>query len=298
MSLIELHMLNSRKTHGVHMRGHRTRAAGETRQYEGHGNPSELIALREAGKRYGNGCHGLKPTTLDIAKGSFVAVIGPSGAGKSTLLRLVNGLETVSSGEVRVDAERLSPRNLRQVRSRVAMVFQHFNLVNRLSVMANVLTGRLAYRSWLGSVFYLFRPEDISIAHESLARVGLTDKAWERADQLSGGQQQRVGIARALAQRPEVILADEPVASLDPVASEEVLSLLHQICKQDGITVLVNLHQIELATRYADRILGLNGGELVFDGPADALDAAALKSIYHRDGVAADASPELALAHA
>ncbi|QXP85087.1 phosphonate ABC transporter ATP-binding protein [Methylococcus sp. Mc7] len=295
MPLIELHMLNSGKKHAA---GARMFSAPEMTGGAAERHSAGLIVLCGAGKRYGNGCHGLRPTSLSIAKGSFVAVIGPSGAGKSTMLRLINGLEAASCGQIRIDDETLGPRNLRRVRSRVAMVFQHFNLVNRLSVMTNVLTGRLAYRSWVGSVLYLFRPEDMSIAHECLARVGLTDKAWERADQLSGGQQQRVGIARALAQRPEVILADEPVASLDPVASEEVLSLLHQICKQDGITVVVNLHQIELATRYADRILGLNGGELVFDGPADALDAAALKSIYHRDGVVADANPELALAHA
>jgi phosphonate transport system ATP-binding protein len=178
------------------------------------------------------------------------------------------------------------------------MVFQHFNLVDRLSVMTNVLVGRLKHRSWLGSLLYLFRREDLTIAHEALDRVGLVDKCWERADKLSGGQQQRVGIARALAQRPKVILADEPVASLDPVSSEEIMCLLHEICRRDGITLLVNLHQVELARRFADRIVGLNDGKVVFDGSPAQLDKNALFKIYQREGQDHDEQLESVLAYA
>ena len=178
------------------------------------------------------------------------------------------------------------------------MVFQQFNLVNRLSVMTNVLTGRLAYRSWLSSAFYLFCKEDLDIAREALSRVGLTEKAWERADKLSGGQQQRVGIARALAQRPKVILADEPVASLDPVTSEEIMSLLREICEREGITVVVNLHQVDLARRFADRIIGMSSGKIVFDGHPQQMSQPELHTIYHREGIENDNSLDMALAYA
>lgn len=257
------------------------------------------IELREVSKRYGNGLLALKPTTLDIAAGSFCAVMGPSGAGKSTLIRTINGLEETTTGDIRIGGTTLNGRNRRQLRRRVGMIFQQFNLVGRLSVMTNVLTGRLAHRSWVGSVVYLFRDEDLAVARTALARVGLTDKAWERADKLSGGQQQRVGIARALAQQPRAILADEPVASLDPVTGEEIMALLKEICERDGITVIVNLHQVDLIQRYADRVIGMNAGAVVFDDTARALTPAALTRIYGRAG-AADRGEigELALAHA
>jgi phosphonate transport system ATP-binding protein len=162
------------------------------------------------------------------------------------------------------------------------MVFQQFNLVGRLSVVTNVLTGRLAQRSTLGSLFHVFRREDLEIAHAALARVGLVDKAWERADRLSGGQQQRVGAARALAQQPRLILADEPVASLDPVTAIEIMDLLQDINRRDGITLVVSLHQVDLVRRYAGRVLGLNTGRLVYDGPTGGLTEAVLRDIYQR----------------
>lgn len=249
-------------------------------------------------KRFSNGFHALKGVSAEIAAGSFTVVLGPSGAGKSTLLRLVNGLETPTQGQICVDDTVVSQANLRAIRGEVGMVFQHFNLVGRLSVMTNVLVGRLKHRSWLGSVMYLFRREDMAIAHEALQRVGLVDKSWERADRLSGGQQQRVGIARALTQKPRVILADEPVASLDPVTSEEIMQLLQEICKRDRITLLVNLHQVNLAKRYADRIIGLNAGRVVFDGRPSQLDRAALANIYQREGVSHDEQIESVLAYA
>lgn len=256
------------------------------------------ISIQSAVKRFPNGFEALKGVSADIEQGSFTVILGPSGAGKSTLLRLMNGLETPTGGSVHIDGEAIGQGNLRHIRSRVAMVFQQFNLVDRLSVVTNVLTGRLAHRSWIGSVFYLFRSEDMGIAQEALARVGLTDKAWNRADKLSGGQQQRVGIARALAQHPKVILADEPVASLDPVASEEIMALLREICDRDKITVVVNLHQVDLARRFADRIIGMNSGHIVFDGSPDQLTQPVLRTIYQREGIENDNSLDMALAYA
>lgn len=259
---------------------------------------SATISIQSVTKRFPNGFEALKGIDLEIQPGSFAVVLGPSGAGKSTLLRLMNGLETPTTGSVRICGESIGRANLRRIRSHVGMVFQQFNLVDRLSVMTNVLTGRLAHRSWLGSVFYLFRKEDMDIAEEALARVGLTDKAWNRADKLSGGQQQRVGIARALAQQPQVILADEPVASLDPVTSEEIMTLLREICERDGITVVVNLHQVDLARRFADRIIGMNGGRIVFDGSPDQLTQPVLRTIYQREDIEHDSSLDMALAYA
>jgi len=256
------------------------------------------ISIQSVTKRFPNGFEALKGIDTEIQTGSFTVVLGPSGAGKSTLLRLMNGLETPTTGAVRIGGETVDKRTLRPIRSKVAMVFQQFNLVDRLSVVTNVLTGRLAQRSWVGSVFYLFRTEDMAVAREALARVGLTDKAWSRADKLSGGQQQRVGIARALAQRPKVILADEPVASLDPVSSEEIMALLREICDRDGITVVVNLHQVDLARRFADRIIGMNSGRVVFDGTPAELTPQALRTVYQREGIEDDTSLDLALAYA
>jgi phosphonate transport system ATP-binding protein len=253
------------------------------------------IEIRGLAKRYGNGVAALQGVDLAIAPGSFVVILGPSGAGKSTLLRCLNGLETPSAGEARIRGVRVESRSLRAIRTRVAMVFQSFNLVGRLNVMANVLCGRLGKRSTLASLVYLMRREDVAVAHRALARVGLTDRAWERADRLSGGQQQRVGIARALAQEPEVVLADEPVASLDPATSEEILDLLTGIQRRDRITMVVSLHQVEYARRYAERVIGLNDGRVVFDGTADALTPDVLESIYRRPaGGKADAEPVLA----
>jgi len=256
------------------------------------------ILIQSVSKRFPNGFEALRGIDTEIQTGSFTVILGPSGAGKSTLLRLMNGLETPTNGKISIANNVICPRNVRKVRTNVAMVFQQFNLVNRLSVMTNVLTGRLAYRSWLSSAFYLFRKEDLDIAREALSRVGLTEKAWERADKLSGGQQQRVGIARALAQRPKVILADEPVASLDPVTSEEIMSLLREICEREGITVVVNLHQVDLARRFADRIIGMSSGKIVFDGHPQQMSQPELHTIYHREGIENDNSLDMALAYA
>lgn len=225
------------------------------------------VRMENVSKRFPNGVEALKGINLEIAPGEVTVVLGPSGAGKSTLLRLANGLETPSQGEVHVGDQLVSPACVREIRRHVGMVFQQFNLVPRLSVMANVLCGRLAYRNWLSTLFFAFPQSDFELAWSALERVGLKDRAWERVDRLSGGQQQRVAIARTLVQQPKVILADEPVASLDPATGEEVMALLVEAARADGGALLINLHQVDLALRYADRILGVRAGEIVFDGP-------------------------------
>ncbi|MDP7539619.1 MAG: phosphonate ABC transporter ATP-binding protein [Alphaproteobacteria bacterium] len=239
------------------------------------------IEIAGLAKRFANGVEALAGVDLVIEAGSFVVVLGPSGAGKSTLLRCINGLETPSAGGAVVEGRSVEKHSLRAIRSRVAMVFQRFNLVGRLNVMTNVLCGRLGKRSTLASLIYLMREDDLGVARRVLDRVGLTDRAWDRADRLSGGQQQRVGIARALAQEPSIMLADEPVASLDPAISEEILDLLSEIQKQ-GITMVVSLHQVDYARRYAERIIGLNDGRVVFDGTPEALSDVVLETIYGR----------------
>lgn len=257
-----------------------------------------FIEMRGVEKTYPNGFQALKGIDLRIDEGSLVVVVGSSGAGKSTLLRTINALDPATAGEVSVDGLRVSRKSQRKVRTKVAMVFQQFNLVDRLSVMTNVLTGRLAYRHPLESLLYLFRKGDLDVAHQALDRVGLVDKAWSRADALSGGQQQRVGIARALAQQPSVILADEPVASLDPVTSREVLDLLRTISRETGITVIANLHQVEFTRQFADRVVGLNAGHVVFDGAPIDLTRGTLARIYGEGQAAQEsADDELALAY-
>ena len=257
-----------------------------------------FISINNIDKRYDNGFKAIENLNLEIKQGSFTVILGPSGAGKSTMLRMINGLETHTSGSLRVADLEVNKKNLRSVRERVAMVFQHFNLVSRLSVMTNVLTGRLAKRHPLLSLIYLFPKEDYVIAQKALARVGLKKKVWNRADKLSGGQQQRVGIARALAQEPLAILADEPVASLDPVISQEILSLLRDICREMNITVVASLHQVDFAREYADRIIGMNAGRIVFDGKPEELTRAEEERIYRNNTVEVSEHAEMALAHA
>lgn len=249
------------------------------------------VRLEAVSKRFGDSqTAAVNGVDLTIPSGQFAAVIGPSGAGKSTLFRLINGLETPSSGTVSVTADGSSQRyGGEELRGKVGTVFQHYNLVGRLSVMVNVLTGRLHQRSWLGSMLFLFRKDDYAIASDALARVGLLDRAWDRADKLSGGQQQRVGIARALAQRSKVLLADEPVSSLDPANSEQIMVILKELCAEHGLTTLVNLHQVDLAKRYAERIIGLRAGKVAFDGSPDQLTDAMLADLYRLDS--APASP-------
>ena len=223
----------------------------------------------------------LQPTSLAFGKGEFVVLLGASGAGKSTLLRCLNLLRKPDTGNIEVTGlgSLQSRKVLQQHRRQTGMIFQQHQLIGRHSALQNVLMGRLGYHSTLCSLFPLSAQEQ-AIGLHGLERVGLLHKALTRVDQLSGGQQQRVGIARALAQQPHLILADEPVASLDPATADRILALLHRICKEDGITAVVSLHQVELAKRYADRIVGLAHGRVVFDGTPAALTPAWITELY------------------
>jgi len=247
-----------------------------------------MIQVRGLSKRYGS-LVALDAVSLDVAAGEMVVVLGPSGAGKSTLLRCINRLVQPDAGTVRIAGE-APPQDraaLRRLRARVGMIFQDHNLVPRLSVLKNVLSGRLSHMPVWSSILQLFGDEDLRIAHECLRRVQLDERAWSRANRLSGGQQQRVGIARALAQQPRAILADEPVASLDPKTARVVLDDLRRASHDLGIAVLCNLHQVGYALEFADRIVGIHAGTVVFDGSPKALDEATLARIYPGLGAAA-----------
>ncbi|MDH0300971.1 MULTISPECIES: phosphonate ABC transporter ATP-binding protein [unclassified Pseudomonas] len=223
----------------------------------------------------------LRGIDLQVQAGEFVVILGQSGAGKSTLLRCMNRLAKADGGRLELaGVDAMCARDQRELRRRVAMIFQHHNVVPRLSVLKNVLTGRLGHSATLPSLLQLFSRDDVALAHDCLRRVALEHKAEARTDALSGGQMQRVGIARALAQRPQVILADEPVASLDPQTAHRVMHYLREATHTLGITVVCNLHQVELARKFGDRIVGLASGRLVFDGRPDQLDDAALRRIY------------------
>jgi len=235
---------------------------------------------------YPNGAIGMKDLDLEIRPGEFVVIVGSSGAGKSTLLRAINGLNRLTSGTVSVDGRVVAPRparELRRLRRHIGMIFQDFRLVRRLTVMSNVLIGRLAHVAGWRAMLNLWPAGDRAIAADALERVGIADKAWVKASELSGGQQQRVGIARALAQQPAIVLADEPVASLDPVTTHQIMKDLVRINRELGITTLVNLHFLDLAREYGQRIIGLRFGELVYDGPAAQVTDEDFRNIYGRD---------------
>ena len=250
-----------------------------------------MIRFRQASVTYGGGVHALKDVDLEIDDGEFVVVVGLSGAGKSTLVRAVNGLVPLTSGHLEVngvDVTGLSRRQMRNLRADIGMIFQSFNLVNRTTVLNNVLMGRLHRVPTWRTLLSLYPRADLEIAMQSLERVEIVEKAYVRAANLSGGQRQRVGIARALAQQPRIILADEPVASLDPPTSHVVMRDLQRINRELGITTIVNLHFLDLATAYADRIIGLRAGELVFDGSGSEADATVFERIYGRSLTADD----------
>jgi phosphonate transport system ATP-binding protein len=242
-----------------------------------------IVSLVNVSKTYVRGkLVALTDVSFDVGHGEFVVILGPSGAGKSTMLRCINRLAEPTSGQIFLRGREITnaPRSLRKARQEIGMVFQQFNLVTRLSVMMNVLSGRLSYRSIWRSLFYSFTREDRAIALECLEMVALGHKAFQRADTLSGGEQQRVAIARALAQRPKLILADEPVASLDPKIARQVLDYLKDVSQRLGISVICNLHQIDFAREYAERIIGLSQGKLIFDGPPSALTDDVIERIY------------------
>ncbi len=245
-----------------------------------------MLKIQNLTKIYDGGVQALTDVSFDVPKGQFLAVIGLSGSGKSTLLRCINRLIEPTDGKILwngVDVTDASDDELRRVRRKIGMVFQHFNLVHRSSVLTNVLAGRLGYVNPAWSLVNRFPKSDVENAIKQLERVGIADKANHRADELSGGQQQRVGVARAMMQNPEMILADEPVASLDPVLAHSIMQYLEMINKEDGVTVLCSLHFLDLVHRYADRVVALNEGKLMFDGSPKEIDDVKFKEIYGRD---------------
>lgn len=235
-----------------------------------------ILSIKNLVKTYPNGVQALKGVSFDVQKGEFLVVIGLSGSGKSTLLRCINRLHDPTSGEILLegkDVAQVQGDEIRSLRKNVGMIFQHFNLIPRHSVLSNVLMGRLGFMSSIKSIFGLFSDEDKAKAHEYLDLVGIADKAKMRADQLSGGQQQRVAIARALTQGPSVLLADEPVASLDPAISHVVMDYLKKVNQELGITVICNLHFLSLVRQYATRVIALKDGAIIYQGsPNDITD--------------------------
>jgi phosphonate transport system ATP-binding protein len=242
-----------------------------------------MLVIENLTKRYATGDLALENVTLTVPAGQVVGLIGPSGAGKSSLIRCVNRLVEPSEGTIRLgdlDLSRLSRRALGQARRRMGMIFQEYALVDRLSVMENVLSGRLGYVGFWRSFFRRFPQADIDRAFAVLERVGLTDHVDKRADALSGGQRQRVGIARALVQEPDLLLVDEPTASLDPKTSRQVMRLIVELCAERNLAAIVNIHDVALAQMFVQRIVGLRKGKVVFDGPPDGLTPEVLTEIY------------------
>jgi len=242
-----------------------------------------MLEIRKLSKVYANGVQALKAIELTITPGEFVVLVGLSGSGKSTLLRSINRLIEPTSGEVLFygrNVTQADPAELRAIRREIGMIFQQFNLIPRASVLTNVLCGNLGYQPASSSLYNSFPAEARQRALENLARVGLLDKAYLRADSLSGGQQQRAGIARAMMQRPRLMLADEPVASLDPATSHSVMEHLERVNRSEGLTVVCSLHYLGLARRYGTRVVALKQGEIVFDGAPAAIDDERFARIY------------------
>jgi phosphonate transport system ATP-binding protein len=242
-----------------------------------------MIEFDHVSKVYANGVQGLSDVNLKIDQGEFVAVIGLSGAGKSTLLRAINRMHDISAGRLLVngaDVSSLRGKSLRRFRRGIGMIFQSFNLVSRTTVIRNVLAAVTPEMPFLRVLFGLYRKSDKLAALEALDKVGILDKAFIRADQLSGGQQQRVALARTLAQKPKIILADEPVAALDPVTARQVMADFQRINQELNITIIINIHHVELALDYAGRVIGIRSGKIVYDGPAASIDKKILDEIY------------------
>ena len=239
-----------------------------------------MLEIDNLKKTFDNGTEALNGVNLKVKKGEFLSILGPSGSGKTTLLRSINGLENIDNGKISFENEKINKDNLPEIQKKTGMIFQEFNLVNNLSAINNVLSGLLNSSSKFLSMFYLFTKEQKLEALKALETVGLLNKAYERVDELSGGQRQRIGIARAIIKRPKLLLADEPVASLDPKAANLIMSLLKKINKEFEITIICNLHQVELASKYSDRIVGLLEGEIMFDKTASNINKTAISEIY------------------
>lgn len=242
-----------------------------------------LLEVNHVSKQFGQDTKALADVNFSVAEGEFVSIIGPSGAGKSTLLRCINRMVDATSGEIIFDKQNvlnLKRKDLKTVRTKIGMVFQHYNLVTRLSVIENALHGKLGNKSTLKGVMGLYSKEEREEAIKILDILGLRDLIYKRADQLSGGQKQRVGIARALLQNPRMLLCDEPIASLDPGSAKVIMDHLKDISTNWGITILVNLHQVDVALRYSDKIIGINNGQVVYDGSPKNLTKEDIQLIY------------------
>ena len=244
-----------------------------------------MIILENVSKTYPNGYTALKNINLTVNNGDFVCIIGLSGAGKSTLIRAINKMHPITEGKLLIDDKDISKakgKELRKIRRNIGMIFQSFNLVKRSSVYNNVLAGRVGYHPTLECLFHRYTKQEKMLALQSLDKLGILDKAFVRADQLSGGQMQRVALARALTQEPKLILADEPVASLDPITTLSVMDDFKRINQEEGITVIANMHHVDLALKYATRIIGIKEGEIVFDGLPQDVNEEVLINIYGR----------------
>lgn len=242
-----------------------------------------IMRIKDLNKEYTKDKKVLKDINFDIKEGELLSIIGPSGAGKSTLLRSINRMIEPSGGDIIFDDKnitKLKGKQLRKMRTDIGMIFQHYNLVERSSVFENVLHGLLGYKNSLQGIFSLYSEKEKEKALEIITELGIEDHIYKRCDELSGGQKQRVGIARALIQDPKIILCDEPIASLDPRASMVIMEYLKRISRERGITVIVNLHQVDVAKKYSDRMVGLNGGQIVFNDVPEAMKQEAVTKIY------------------
>ena len=245
-----------------------------------------MLKIDQLSKTYENGTAALRDVSFSVKAGEFVGILGKSGSGKSTLMRCINRLVEPSSGKIFLDEEEVtaaSPKRLRELRKKTGMIFQQYNLISRYSVQLNTLMGRLASTLSITSMMNYFSDEDVVHSRQVLDRLSLSDKYFHRSEELSGGQQQRVGLARALMQEPELILADEPVSSLDPASSRQIMELLAEFNEKDGVTILCNLHLPALAQEFGSRILVLSEGQIVYDGPAGNLSEVELNSLYAED---------------
>lgn len=242
-----------------------------------------LLSIKNVSKKYNNGTNALKNISFDVEKGEFISVIGPSGSGKSTLLRSINKMIDISQGSILFEdknIESLKKTQIELVRREIGMIFQSYNLVERLTVIENVLHGRLGYKSIIAAILGIYSEEEKKEAFSFLERVNMTKYAYQKCSELSGGQKQRVGIARAIMQKPKLLLCDEPIASLDPKTAENIMDYLKKIVTELKITCIVNLHQVDIAKKYSDRIIALNKGEKIFDDKAERLTEKMVEFIY------------------
>ena len=242
-----------------------------------------LLSIKNVSKKYNNGTNALKNISFDVEKGEFISIIGPSGSGKSTLLRSINKMIDISQGSILFEdknIENLKKTQIELVRREIGMIFQSYNLVERLTVIENVLHGRLGYKSIIAGILGIYSEEEKKEAFSFLERVNMTKYAYQKCSELSGGQKQRVGIARAIMQKPKLLLCDEPIASLDPKTAENIMDYLKKIVTELKITCIVNLHQVDIAKKYSDRIIALNKGEKIFDDKAEKLTEKMVELIY------------------